>query len=254
MNQEYILLAGLLWKALGKRIAMWRNHYAGSVLTNIAAWFCVAVFYTSAASYTKRFAHAHAMPIGIDSDLFRPQPGVERVPDSFLYVGRLSRSKRIDVLLAAFKLAHAQRPTLTLSIVGGTTSPEDERYAAELKAFVSEYSLPVTFVGPVPWAGLPRVYSAHELCINLSPPGMFDKVIGESVLCGCDILTSNQDLIDVLGRQRVLDEAQAQALSETLQNHGFSQAEVEHLREALLASQSLSSLVAKVIKKMDQQS
>src|SRR3989344_92970 len=33
MNEEYVLLAGLPWRLLGKRISMWRNHPAGSFLT-----------------------------------------------------------------------------------------------------------------------------------------------------------------------------------------------------------------------------
>src|SRR5690349_15894229 len=44
MNQEYILLTGWLWKLLGKRIYMWRNHSAGSFLTDTAAAFCDKIF------------------------------------------------------------------------------------------------------------------------------------------------------------------------------------------------------------------
>ena len=44
MNQEYILLGGLLWRIFGKNIYMWRNHHSGSILTDIAAFFCKRVF------------------------------------------------------------------------------------------------------------------------------------------------------------------------------------------------------------------
>src|SRR5947207_2952335 len=39
MNQEYVLLAGALWKALGRKVYLWRNHIKGSFLTNIAVSF-----------------------------------------------------------------------------------------------------------------------------------------------------------------------------------------------------------------------
>src|SRR3989338_2534636 len=40
MNQEYVLLGAILWKLLGKRVYMWRNHYSGGALTDTAAFFC----------------------------------------------------------------------------------------------------------------------------------------------------------------------------------------------------------------------
>src|SRR4051812_42401773 len=44
MNQEYVLAAGWIWILLGKRIYLWRNHYAGSIATDVAAAFCTKVF------------------------------------------------------------------------------------------------------------------------------------------------------------------------------------------------------------------
>jgi hypothetical protein len=36
MNQEYILLAGIVWKIMKKDIFMWRNHNIGNKLTDLA--------------------------------------------------------------------------------------------------------------------------------------------------------------------------------------------------------------------------
>jgi len=55
MNQEYILLGGLLWKVMKKKVFFWRNHPKGTFLTNIAVFFSNKVFYTSPFSYTARF-------------------------------------------------------------------------------------------------------------------------------------------------------------------------------------------------------
>lgn len=246
MNQEYLLLVGWLWKLLGKRVTFWRNHYAGNWLTDVAAWWSDAVFYTSSSSYTKKFAHAHAMPIGIEESLFQPQP-VERQHGSLLYVGRLSRSKRIDVILESLRQARKINDTLTLTIVGGPTSPDDEHYRAELEAFIAEHALPVTFAGPVAWDTLPTIYSAHELCINLSPPGMFDKVIGEALLCGCDVVTTNKDLTYLLGK-RVIDAAEPLApLTQCLSQTRYDYAHVKEVSRVIASHHSLSALVKGVI-------
>ena len=72
MNQEYVLIAGWLWKLLGKRTYLWRNHYAGSWLTDVAAVFCTKVFCTSKHSYTVKYKKTVLMPVGVDTERFTP--------------------------------------------------------------------------------------------------------------------------------------------------------------------------------------
>src|SRR5262245_46329036 len=43
-NQEYLLLAGWLWKLSGKPVYFWANHFAGSFLTRLAALWCTKIF------------------------------------------------------------------------------------------------------------------------------------------------------------------------------------------------------------------
>jgi glycosyltransferase involved in cell wall biosynthesis len=246
MNQEYILLGAPLWKLLRKPFTMWRNHYAGSALTKLAGALCTKVFYTSQASYTATFTNAQAMPIGIDEIVFKPQP-VERPAGSLLYVGRISTPKRVMELVQALKGALPSRPELTLTIVGGTPPGDSGAYEATLKAYVAEHDLPVTFAGPTPWGQLPAIYSAHELCINLSPPGMFDKVIGEALACECDIVTTNNDLGYLLG-EHVLASASVPQLAAFFGSYQYNQAYVSKCKAEILKQHSLRSLVAKALK------
>ncbi len=241
MNQEYVLLAGTIWKLLGKRILFWRNHYAGSFLTSLSALFCDRIFYTSHNSYTSRFKKAERMPIGIDEELFSEHPS-ERVKDSLLYVGRIAPSKNVDLILRALHEILTHKPHTTLTIVGPIG---DELYMKSLQALITEGSLPVTFLGSVPWKELPQLYSRHELCINMSPPGMFDKVIGEALLCGADILTTNRDLKEVLG-ERVI-ESSNEAIAQFVNRFEYSKETVERLRREVISQHSLKTLVQNVL-------
>lgn len=241
MNEEYVILGGKLWKLLGKKILFWRNHYAGSIRTHLAAFFCDRIFYTSHNSYTSRFKRAERMPIGIDATVFSEREG-ERTNDSLLYVGRIAPSKNIDLITKALPDIVERKPSTTLTIVGPVG---DVAYQAELERMVSEKALPVTFVGPVSWEDLPAFYSRHELCINMSPPGMFDKVIGEALLCGCDILTTNQDLKEIL-RERVIESSEA-AITAFVNNYTYSRETVSGLQSAILTQHSLEMLVERVL-------
>lgn len=251
MNQEYVLLAGLFWKLLQKKVLLWRNHFAGSWLTNIAGSLSNTVLYTSKASYTATFKNAVQMPIGIDPSTFKPQPAVVREPASVLYVGRVARSKRILELLQAVHQANEAGARLQVTVVGPTTSPADEQYLAELKQYSKQQELLVTFRGPVPWEMLPQIYSAHELSVNLSPPGMFDKVIGESLACMCDVVTTNVDLADVL-QGRVLTLLSVEALSSFLQQYTYDAATVDRLRQQVLDQHALPTVVQSVLRRYQQ--
>src|SRR6185369_1642182 len=67
MNQEYVLLGGIFWKLMLKPAYMWRNHHAGSRLTDVAAFFCKKVFCTSRFSYTAKYKKTVIMPVGVDT-------------------------------------------------------------------------------------------------------------------------------------------------------------------------------------------
>jgi glycosyltransferase involved in cell wall biosynthesis len=239
MNDEYIVLAGLWWKLRKKTVTLWRNHYVGHWYTYVACMIANRVWYTSQASYTAKFSNAVAMPIGIDTKLFTPASNAVRPRGSFLYVGRITASKRVDSLLSAFAEVYRQRPETTLTIVG----PSDgETYLQELKQYAQIHALPVRFIGSVPWQTLPTYYSNHELLINLSPPGMFDKVLGEALACGCDVVTTNTDLVSIL-KQRVLQSDIIPNLSSYLTTYCYDIHSVTMVRAQCIEVHSLTRLV-----------
>src|SRR3989338_5428089 len=102
MNQEYVLLGGKFWWLLGKRVIFWRNHKMGSVWTPIAGFFAHTVCYTSPEAYVARFKNAIQMPIGIDTNLFKPS-AAPAPAGTILFLGRLDAVKKSDVFLHAME-------------------------------------------------------------------------------------------------------------------------------------------------------
>ncbi len=68
---------------------------------------------------------------GIDSDWYTPEPSLRSSEPLFVYLGRLKRYKRVDLIVRAFaQMAH---PTARLAIAGtGDYRPELEKLAASL--------------------------------------------------------------------------------------------------------------------------
>jgi glycosyltransferase involved in cell wall biosynthesis len=195
MNQEYVLVLGWLWKILGKRIYMWRNHHIGSRLTDLAAAFCDNVFCTSKYSYTAKYKKTIFMPVGIDTDVFTRKLDINRNPDSIMYIGRVSPIKKVDMLLHVLKNIRDKGLRFTATICGDHI-PSDLAYVNTLKNFVKENNLEdrIKFIKGVPYSETVKLYNQHEICVNLSHSGMFDKTIFESMACEGIGVSSNLNL------------------------------------------------------------
>ncbi len=212
MNQEYILIAGWLWRLLGKRVYMWRNHYAGSFLTDIAATYCAKVFCTSKHSYTVKYKKTVLMPVGVDTQRFNINSSVYRVPRSILFLSRMAPSKRVEIFIDALEILARDNIKFTADIVG---SPQHEHntYYANLKekvrtsAFVSQ----VNFIHGVSHSETPDIYRKHAVFINTSPSGMFDKTLFEAAACGAHVLCTSDDFSAMAGQGTHFDSSESLA-------------------------------------------
>lgn len=194
MNQEYVLMGGMLWKLLGKKVFMWRNHYRGSVLTDLAAAFCTRVFCTSKFSYTAKYAKTVLMPVGVDINSARMDVAVGRTPHSILFLARLDISKRPDLLIEALGTLARNGSEFSATIAGGPTDPASS-YPAQLQAQAHTEGVAdkVVFAGAVPNTETFRYYRSHDIFVNASRSGMLDKTMFKAAVCGCLVLTASRD-------------------------------------------------------------
>lgn len=194
MNQEYVLLGWKSWWLLRKKIYLWRNHTKGNWLTSLAVLFCKRVFCTSKFSYTAKYKKTVIMPVGIDTEVFKVDnfPQI-RKENSILFLGRIAPIKAPDLLIDA--LIQIKNLPWILSIVGNAY-PKDADYYENLKQKVLEEGLQdkIKFLPGISNLETPAIYSAHDIFVNISPSGLYDKTIFEAALCGCLLLVSNENL------------------------------------------------------------
>jgi glycosyltransferase involved in cell wall biosynthesis len=198
MNQEYIVIAGWLWKLLGKHIYLWRNHYAGSLLTDIAAMFCTKVFCTSKFSYTAKYKKTVLMPVGVDTARFKPQG--TQLPKSILWSSRFAPSKHPDLLVEALGSLSTMAVEYTASFYG-TPLPKDIPYRDRVISHAEELHIPAKFYDGLPNTEQPRIMGAHEVFVNLGESGMYDKMLFEAAACGCYVLGCSADWVELVGKE-----------------------------------------------------
>ncbi|MBI4676646.1 MAG: glycosyltransferase family 4 protein [Elusimicrobia bacterium] len=132
------------------------------------------------------------IPNGVDTDAYKPVPSAERsalrrgwgwpVGMGFLYVGRLSPEKRLDMFLEVLAAsARTSRPFFVAFVGEG---PEEER----LKQLADKLSLPAHFHAPVEdvW----KAYQAADVFILPSVSEGLSNSLLEAMSCGLAALAS----------------------------------------------------------------
>jgi glycosyltransferase involved in cell wall biosynthesis len=242
MNQEYLLLAGPLWKVLGKRMYMWRNHYDGSFLTDVAASFCTKVFCTSKHSYTAKYAKTRFMPVGIDATRFLKEDTDARVERSILFLSRIAPSKRPEMLIEALKILKDRDVAFSATFVGSPL-PADAAYYTSLQEKVVALGMKddVAFMSAVPNSETPKVYQSHDLFVNCSRSGMFDKTLFEAAAAGCVVFASSEDFKAAAGETFYFNDANE--LSNRLEEHLSQSADATiRIREKMRSLSRMESL------------
>lgn len=213
MNPEYIILAALWWRFVGKKVSLWYNHTVGSMWLNIAQLFTHAVFHTSPFAYTARYKNAKRMPAGIDTDVFKPQPHVLKIPKSLYFQGRITASKNIHLLFEAFAKLHKAGKADLFTLVG----PEDEPYTKPLRATYKNLidSGVIVFKGPVPNNKTPELFAAYTVSVNLTAAGNYDKTVLESFACGTPCVVASDAFSGVVPERYII---RTKTLEDTLAN------------------------------------
>ncbi len=194
MNIEYLLLCGWLWKLWGKKIVLWYNHKDGNLKVNIARLFTDVVMHTSEHAYTARFSNHKQMPVGIDTDAFVPQEQLPPV-NTILSIGRIAPVKHIHTLIEAVQHLTNEGVKVKLDIYGSALE-RDKAYDEQIRAQSHELRAKgiVEFHGSIANRHSPPLFASHGITVNMSPDGLFDKVISEGMACGGLVLITNTSM------------------------------------------------------------
>ena len=174
------------------------DKFLETLTWNFMKWFYeqLDVIYVNSESYRRAWIERgiiaerlRILPRGLDTALFHPsrrEPGFWTkygVPDGsfvLLYVGRVSKEKDLDVLVAAWKRLRCDG--LALAFVG------DGPYLKELRGLVSD----AVFTGYLTGLELARAFASSDIFVFPSTTDTFGNVIVEALACGVPCVVSDQ--------------------------------------------------------------
>jgi glycosyltransferase involved in cell wall biosynthesis len=170
-------------------------------------------------AYLGRIAERHVrlrsilrLPLGVDTDLFRPADGLSTEP-RLLHVGTLTPVKDQRTLLTAFAELRRRQPAVTLDVVGdGPMRAELARVAHDLG--ISEG---VRFLGERDHAQLVPLYQAARGFVLSSRHEAQCMVALEAASCGVPVVGTCVGVVPELAPRATVKVADARALADALE-------------------------------------
>ena len=128
-------------------------------------------------------AKIHVVNYGVDHQSYFPQPEIVRAPRTILYVGAVSRSKGVEVLIRAFAQIKARVPDAKL-LIGGKSSVDQPMLESLAQSLgVTDLS----FEGYIPEADLAKRYRETTVMVFPSHYG-FGLSTLEAMACGTPVV------------------------------------------------------------------
>ncbi len=245
MNQEYILLAGLFWRMTGKKVIFWYNHTHGNIFTKIAMGLANRTCHTSLYAATSGTSKSVRMPAGIDTNIFNEEYGGTH--KDILFLGRISPVKNVDIFVRALIILKRKGIDFGAKIYGSPGRGENEYYESIVN-LSEENDLNLAFMGPVSNFEAPSVYRDSLVTVNLTPKGNYDKTVLEAALCGSISVASSEAFIDMIPKECMFAEGDADDLARVLEEISSATKEkkdeiVKVEKDYVFENHSLSSLV-----------
>jgi len=228
MNQIYILLGGLLWKMLGKKMALWYAH--GSVTTSLRMAVALADRCFTSTDIGLRIVTPKKRVVGhgIDTAMFVPVTPKEFLPQLRLgMVGRLSPVKNFETAIDTVAILANKSIDTTLSIIGGPGTDKQKTYETFLRNHAQENGIgdKVLFLGDHTNHEVAALLLRVDASINTSLTGSLDKTMMEALSCGIPVFSCNPNLKILLANDLSIDASQfifepknAKELAEKLAN------------------------------------
>ncbi len=132
------------------------------------------------------------IPIGVDANLFLKSDVRSSKEKYFLFVGRLEKTKGIDVLIDAFKMMQKNTAShIKLMIVGGGSKEANEfKVPDHVMENIKGIEENVTFIGGLPQDELVSLFSGALATIVPSHYESFGMVAAESQAIGVPVLAT----------------------------------------------------------------
>ena len=250
MNPEYLVLGGLLWTLLRKRVGLWYIHPRSTLGLRYGMLYARVILSATAKSFPLKSKKIVPVGHGVDTDFFAPGDMPLSNVLRIMCAARIAPVKRLECMIDA-TAELVKRRTPVLFDYYGEELPRDAAYAKKMRTHAESVGA-WSFRGRATQEQIRDAYRTHDAHVNATDTGSFDKAVFESMACGTITVASNKALEEVLPRELMFDQGDPLALAKVLGHIAqMSQADrgalSARLREVAVQHYSLSALIGKIL-------
>ncbi len=180
----------LIRSLLHTKFYWWKAHGHINALGRVALCFVDRVYTSTESGFPIATKKRHIVGQAIDAAKFTVSEDVVRDENLILFVGRVTRIKHLEELIATARILIRTHPQLRFKIIGPHDDPE---YLKVLKTESEKAGLDhvLEFLGPRSQDEIVGFYRRAGFFLNTSMTQSMDKTVLEAALCGCIPVTSN---------------------------------------------------------------
>lgn len=260
MNPEYLILAGWLWKLMGKKTVLWYAHYLDNFKLRLAAPFADKIVTSTKRAFPYEIKKLTVLQQGIDTGKFSPSKKIIKKEENsklkIISLGRISPVKDLETLIEAVNILKNNNFNFFLDILGEPTD-KDADYFEKIKNLIINLGLSdkISLLGKISTSQNPEVYLDYDVFINLTCTGSFDKTILEAMSSGLPVLVANEIYKEIfespLKEKLIFKAKDAQDLAgKIIKLASLSKNELDvikiKMREIILSQHGLDGLVDKL--------
>ncbi len=204
MNFEYLLLGGVWWRLIGKKISLWYAHGHVPLLLYPVLWLSHIVFTSTRSGFRIASPKVHVIGQGIDTEKFKvqnPKSKDENQKLKIVTVGRISPSKDYETLVKAAEILTQNGVDFEIQSIGKPATEGDLIYEDRIKRMAVESGLnnKIKFIGTVANRDLPSYLEEADIFVNMGLTGSLDKAMVEAMSMELPVITCNEAMLEVLG-------------------------------------------------------
>jgi len=249
MNPEYIVLGGLLWRVLRKRVALWYLHKSVTRSLRIAEKMVDVIFTATPESFRLPSPKVRVVGHGIDIVPQSHAPstgGMIRIAT----IGRFSASKGIRESLAALELLYQEGIPFAYVVAGAPGTRADFAYEESVRLEVEKrpWKSSVKFLGALVHDEVPGLLAQTDVFLHLSDTGSLDKAQLEALAAGVPTVTSSDAGKALVPAEWRVDRLQPQSVASAIRTaYG---ADMRELSARIAHAYNLSALMNTIVAAM----
>ena len=183
-----------------KRHFLWYAHSHKSFYLSWASIWVTGIISSTQGSCPILGEKVNLIGQSVNPLMFPPRELNPMNKDRLIHVGRLDRSKNIDLLIQSTLEIQNLSPRAKLTLIGSSANTESSSYFTELR---NKYGLEITngsvsFLPSMPREKLSAELGAHDIFIH-GYTGSLDKTLIEATFSCMPVITVNPEYISIFG-------------------------------------------------------